>query len=88
MDDTLGILYRRESRRVFSTLVRLLGSFDAAEDALHDAFIAASEQWPVQGVPDNPVAWLVSAGRFKAIDRIRRDRRFVSSEDAAEHVGR
>ena len=86
MDDTLGILYRRESRRVFSTLVRLLGSFDAAEDALHDAFIAASEQWPVQGVPDNPVAWLVSAGRFKAIDRIRRDRRFVSSEDAAEHV--
>jgi RNA polymerase sigma-70 factor (ECF subfamily) len=86
MDDILGRLYRQESRRVFSTLVRLLGSFDAAEDALHDAFFAASEQWPVQGVPDNPVAWLVSAGRFKAIDRIRRDRRFVSSEDAAEQV--
>jgi RNA polymerase sigma-70 factor, ECF subfamily len=82
MDDTLGTLYRQESRRVFSTLVRLLGSFDAAEDALHDAFIAASEQWPSQGVPANPVAWLVSAGRFKAIDRIRRDRRFVSSEEA------
>jgi RNA polymerase sigma-70 factor (ECF subfamily) len=71
---------------VFSTLVRLLGSFDAAEDALHDAFIAASEQWPDQGVPDNPVAWLVSAGRFRAIDRIRRESRFVSSEDAAEQV--
>ncbi len=86
MDDILATLYRQESRRVFSTLVRLLGSFDAAEDALHDAFIAASEQWPSQGVPANPVAWLVSAGRFKAIDRIRRDRRFVSSEDATEHV--
>ena len=86
MDDIVATLYRRDSRRVFSTLVRLLGSFDAAEDALHDAFLAASEQWPRQGVPDNPVAWLVSTGRFKAIDRIRRDRRFVSSEDAAEQV--
>jgi RNA polymerase sigma-70 factor, ECF subfamily len=85
MDDIVATLYRRESRRVFSTLVRLLG-FDAAEDALHDAFIAASERWPRQGVPDNPVAWLVSAGRFKAIDRIRRDRRFVSSEEATEQV--
>ena len=86
MDDIVATLYRRDSRRVFSTLVRLLGSFDAAEDALHDAFIAASEQWPRQGVPDNPVAWLVSAGRFKAIDRIRRDRRFVSSEEATEQI--
>jgi RNA polymerase sigma-70 factor, ECF subfamily len=85
MDDIVATLYRRESRRVFSTLVRLLG-FDAAEDALHDAFIAASEQWPSHGAPDNPVAWLVSAGRFKAIDRIRRDRRFVSAEDVAEQV--
>ncbi len=85
MDDIVATLYRRESRRVFSTLVRLLG-FDAAEDALHDAFVAASEQWPRQGVPDNPVAWLVSAGRFKAIDRIRRDSRFVSSEEATEQV--
>ena len=86
MDDIVATLYRRESRRVFSALVRLLGSVDAAEDALQDAFIAASEQWPRQGVPDNPVAWLVSTGRFKAVDRIRRDRRFVSSEEAAEHV--
>ncbi len=86
MDDIVATLYRRDSRRVFSTLVRLLGSFDAAEDALHDAFIAASEQWPRQGVPDNPVAWLVSAGRFNAIDRIRRDRRFVSSEEATEQI--
>jgi RNA polymerase sigma-70 factor, ECF subfamily len=86
MDDIVARLYRQDSRRVFSTLVRLLGSFDAAEDALHDAFVAASEQWPGQGVPDNPVAWLVSAGRFKAIDRIRRDRRFVSSEEVAEQV--
>ena len=86
MDDIVATVYRRESRRVFSTLVRLLGSFEAAEDALHDAFVAASEQWPAKGVPDNPVAWLVSAGRFKAIDRIRRDRRFVSSDESAEHV--
>ncbi len=73
MDDLIAALYRRESRRVFSILVRLLGSFDVAEDALHDAFIAASEQWPVKGAPSNPVAWLVSAGRFKAIDRMRRE---------------
>ena len=86
MDDIVATLYRRESRRVFSTLVRLLGSFDAAEDALHDAFVAASEQWPRQGAPENPVAWLVSTGRFKAIDRIRRDRRFVSAEEVAEQV--
>jgi RNA polymerase sigma-70 factor (ECF subfamily) len=86
MRDLIATLYQEESRRVFSTLVRLLGSFDAAEDAVHDAFIAAAEQWPHQGVPSNPVAWLISAGRFKAIDRIRRDRRFVSSEDASEDV--
>jgi RNA polymerase sigma-70 factor, ECF subfamily len=86
MSDVVARLYQQESRRVFSTLVRLLGSFDAAEDALHDAFIAAAEQWPLQGVPNNPVAWLVSAGRFKGIDRIRRDRRFVSSEDVAEQI--
>jgi len=86
MDDIVATLYRQEGRRVFSTLVRLLGSFDLAEDALHDAFIAASEQWPGHGVPANPVAWLVSAGRFKAIDRMRRDRRFVATEDAAEQV--
>ena len=86
MNDTVATLYRQESRRVFSTLVRLLGSFDAAEEALHDAFVAAAEQWPTQGVPANPVAWLVSTGRFKAIDRIRRDQRFVAWEEAAEQA--
>ena len=65
-------VYRNESRRVFATLVRLLGDFDVAEEALHDAFRAALEQWPREGVPANPRAWLVSAGRFKAIDGIRR----------------
>ena len=61
-------VYRTESRRVFATLIRLLGDFDLAEEALHDAFAAALEQWPRDGVPANPRAWLVSAGRFKAID--------------------
>src|SRR5579862_1307913 len=65
-------LYRSESRSVFATLVRLLGDFDLAEDALHDAFAAALDQWTTDGVPANPRAWLVSAGRFKAIDAIRR----------------
>src|SRR5258708_4548543 len=69
-------LYRTESRRVFATLVRLLGDFDIAEEALHDAFRAALEQWPREGVPANPRAWLVSTGRFKAIDGIRRNSRF------------
>ena len=79
-------VYRAESRRVFATLVRLLGDFDLAEEALHDAFRAALEQWPRDGVPDNPRAWLVSAGRFKAIDGIRRRSRFDSMEDVAEQV--
>ncbi|MGH8489869.1 MAG: RNA polymerase sigma factor [Gammaproteobacteria bacterium] len=65
-------VYRAESRRVFATLVRLLGDFDLAEEALHDAFRAALEHWPPHGVPANPRAWLVSTGRFKAIDSIRR----------------
>jgi RNA polymerase sigma-70 factor, ECF subfamily len=86
MSDIVAALYQQESRRVFSTLVRLLGSFDLAEDALHDAFIAAAEQWPNQGLPANPVAWLVSAGRFKAIDRLRRDKRFVSTQAPAEQA--
>jgi len=86
MDDVLAALYRNDGRRVFSTLVRLLGSFDLAEDALHDAFVAASERWPAEGVPANPVAWLVSAGRFRAIDRLRRERRFVGLDDAAEQA--
>ncbi len=70
--DDVEQLYRRSSRQVFATLVRVLGDFDLAEEALHDAFAAAVEMWPVQGVPDNPVAWLISTGRFKAIDSIRR----------------
>jgi RNA polymerase sigma-70 factor (ECF subfamily) len=72
-------IYRAESRRVLATLIRLLGDFDTAEEALHDAFMAAVEHWPRQGVPDNPRAWLVSAGRFKAIDRLRRRARFDSA---------
>ena len=76
MNETVGAVYRAESRRVFATLVRLLGDFDLAEEALHEAFRAALEQWPREGVPDNPRAWLVSAGRFKAIDAIRRRARF------------
>jgi RNA polymerase sigma-70 factor (ECF subfamily) len=72
-------VYRAESRRVFATLVRVLGDFDQAEEALHDAFAAAMEQWPREGVPANPRAWLVSAGRFKAIDAIRRRAKFDES---------
>ena len=83
---TTDAIYRAESRRVFATLVRLLGDFDLAEEALHDAFRAALEQWPRDGVPANPRAWLVSAGRFKAIDGIRRRARFDSVEDVAEQV--
>jgi len=80
-------VYRAESRRVLATLIRLLGDFDMAEEALHDAFIAAVEQWPREGVPRNPRAWLVSTGRFKAIDRIRRRSKFdVSLEDVAEQI--
>ncbi|HET8522763.1 MAG TPA: RNA polymerase sigma factor [Thermomicrobiales bacterium] len=72
-------LYEAESRRVFATLVRLLGDFDLAEDALHDAYAAALNQWSRDGVPANPRAWLVSTGRFKAIDGIRRRARFDAS---------
>jgi RNA polymerase sigma-70 factor (ECF subfamily) len=69
-------LYRAESRRVLATLIRVLGDFDLAEEALQDAFVAATAQWPRDGVPANPRAWLVSTGRFKAIDRLRRRARF------------
>jgi len=79
--ETVEAVYRGESRRVFATLVRLLGDFDLAEEALHEAFGAALEQWPRTGVPASPRAWLVSAGRFKAIDRIRRRARFESLVD-------
>ncbi len=76
---TVGEFYRTESRRVFATLIRLLGNFDLAEEALHDAFTAAAEKWPQEGVPANPYAWLVSTGRFKAIDTLRRRTRFDAS---------
>ena len=66
MQQTLETIYRTESRRVLATLIRLLGDFDLAEEALHDAFSAAMDQWPRDGLPDNPRAWLVSTGRFKA----------------------
>jgi RNA polymerase sigma-70 factor (ECF subfamily) len=80
-------LYRSESRRVLATLIRLVGDFDMAEEAMHEAFTAAVEQWPVEGMPQNPRAWLVSTGRFKAIDRIRRRARYdVSLEDVAEQI--
>jgi len=72
-------LYRAESRRVLATLIRLLGDFDRAEEALHDAFSAAIEQWPRDGIPASPRAWLVSAGRFRAIDALRRRARFDAS---------
>ena len=79
-------LYRQSSRQVFATLVRLLGDFDLAEEALHDAFHAAIEQWPSQGMPVHPIAWLVSAGRFKAIDGIRRNRRSTPWDEASEQA--
>src|SRR6266581_3327242 len=81
--ETVNAVYLSDSRRVLATLIRLLGDFDVAEEALHDAFRAALEQWPRDGVPANPRAWLVSAGRFKAIDTMRRRARF----DALEEVG-
>ena len=74
--NTVDAVYRSDSRRVLATLIRLLGDFDVAEEALHDAFNTALEQWPRDGVPANPRAWLVSTGRFKAIDAIRRRVRF------------
>src|SRR5271163_2205566 len=77
--EMVDAVYRSDSRRVLATLIRLLGDFDRAEEALHDAFVAAVEQWPQQGVPANPRAWLVSAGRFKAIDSMRRRARFDAS---------
>ena len=76
--DLVDGVYRTESRRVFATLIRLLGDFSLAEEALHEAFKAALEQWPRQGLPANPRAWLVSAGRFKAIDDLRRHQRFIA----------
>jgi len=78
--EQVDAIYGAESRRILATLIRLLGDFELAEDALHDAFTAALERWPKDGVPANPRAWLVSTGRFKAIDAIRRRARFDSAE--------
>jgi RNA polymerase sigma-70 factor (ECF subfamily) len=80
--DEVERVYRTESRRVLATLIRLLGDFDRAEEALHDAFAAAVQQWPERGVPANPRAWLVSAGRFRAIDAVRRGAWFDASRAA------
>jgi len=82
--ETVNAVYLSDSRRVLATLIRLLGDFDVAEEALHDAFRAALEQWPREGVPTNPRAWLVSAGRFKAIDGMRRLARFDALDDVGD----
>jgi RNA polymerase sigma-70 factor, ECF subfamily len=84
--ETVDAVYTADSRRVLATLIRLLGDFDVAEEALHDAFRAALEQWPRDGVPANPRAWLVSAGRFKAIDAMRRRKRFDALDEHGEHA--
>ena len=82
----LDAVYCADSRRILATLIRLVGDFDLAEEALHEAFRAALEQWPRDGIPANPRAWLVSAGRFKAIDTIRRRARFAALAEAVEPV--
>jgi RNA polymerase sigma-70 factor (ECF subfamily) len=85
--EVLDGLYRSDSRRILATLIRLLGDFDVAEDALHDAFRAALEQWPSGGVPADPRSWLISAGRFKGIDMVRRRARFDTSQgDLGERI--
>lgn len=87
METTLQRIFVSESRRVLATLIRLLGDFDLAEDALQEAFVAALKQWPGDGVPDNPRAWLVSAGRFKAIDQLRRRARYDALlREQADHL--
>jgi RNA polymerase sigma-70 factor, ECF subfamily len=84
--ETVSAVYGNESRRILATLIRLLGDFDAAEEALHDAFKAALEQWPRDGIPANPRSWLVSAGRFKAIDGLRRRQRFDALDEIEDEA--
>jgi RNA polymerase sigma-70 factor, ECF subfamily len=84
MTDQIGVLFRNESGRVLATLIRLLGDFELAEDAMQDAFAAALMQWPSEGIPANPRAWLVNVGRHKAIDRLRRHMRFLAKRDQIE----
>ncbi len=90
-NERIEVLYRSESRRVLATLIRLLGDFDAAEEALQDAFVAALERWPKEGEPANPISWLISTGRFKAIDRLRRrhafDKKLPAIAEVAEPQG-
>jgi RNA polymerase sigma-70 factor (ECF subfamily) len=86
IDAVVERLWREESRGILATLIRLLRDFDLAEDALHEAFRAAVEKWPVEGVPQNPRSWLISAGRFKAIDNLRRLSRFDSFDPSAHDV--
>src|SRR5580698_5826196 len=81
IQEEIDRVYRAESGRILATFIRLLGDFDLAEDAVHDAFAAALERWPKDGVPSNPRAWLVSTGRFKAIDTLRRRARFDASQE-------
>ena len=81
LSNSIERVYREESRRVLATLIRLLNDFELAEDALQDAFAAAVEKWPAEGMPSNPRAWLVSTGRFKAIDKMRRRTRFDAATD-------
>lgn len=89
MRATVEAVWRMESRRVLATLIRLLGDFDRAEEALHDAFAAALERWPIEGIPAVPRAWLVSAGRFRAIDAMRRRARFDASlAQIAENIAK
>src|SRR5260221_8231036 len=89
MRDIVDAVYRSDSRRVFASLVRLLGDFDLAEEALHDAFASAVEQWPRDGVPSNPRAWLVSSGRFKGVDAMRRRARVDALVgEVGERMGR
>ncbi len=85
--DAVAALYHNESRRILATLIRLLGDFDLAEDAMHTAFRLAIEQWPRDGIPANPRAWLVSTARFKAIDALRRQSRHEAPLDDADAQG-
>jgi RNA polymerase sigma-70 factor, ECF subfamily len=83
--ELLDSLYRVDSGRILATLIRLLGDFDLAEEAMHEAFAAALSLWPTAGVPDNPRPWLISTARFKAIDTLRRRARFDASQDELVH---
>lgn len=84
--DLIREIYRRDRRKVLATLVRVLGSFELAEEAVQNAFVAAAEKWPEEGIPANPVAWLVSAGRFRAIDHLRRQKKIRPWDEIADHV--